>query len=210
MNESPQRNIVDLLDELRAIAQTGINYSQDPFDLQRYHRIRELVSREYAHVSGLASGEIEKRFALELGYVTPKIGVQGALFNDRDELLLEQRSDDYTWGLPGGWVEVGESPEQSIRREIKEEANLHVVSMKMIGFYTRRPGQYSQPHSSIHVLYLCEQWTGVVEKSFESLSMTFKKLDTISNWHKDHQQQAEEALRQRKILQINQHVPSGV
>jgi mutator protein MutT len=210
MNKSSKRNIVDLLDELRAIAQTGLNYSQDPFDLQRYHRIRELVSREYARYSGLSLTEIEKRFALELGYVTPKIGVQGALFNDQDEILLEERSDDHTWGLPGGWVEVGESPEQSIRREIKEEADLQIERMKMIGFYTRLPGQYNQPHASIHVLYLCERWNGVVEKSFESLSMTFKKPETISVWHKDHQQQAEEALRQWKMQKVNQFVLSKV
>jgi ADP-ribose pyrophosphatase YjhB (NUDIX family) len=200
MSDPTKRNIIALLDELRAIVQTGINYSKNPFDLQRYHRIRDLVSAEYSFYFGLPSSEITKRFAAEVGYITPKIGVQCALFNDQDQLLLEKRSDDLTWGLPGGWVEVHESPEEAILREMKEETNLSVDKITQIGFYTRIAGQFDQPHSSIHILYLCEHWHGTVETSFESLSMEFKNLETISNWHKDHQCQAEEAMRQWKTL----------
>ena len=168
MNKS--KNILDLIDELRAIAQTGLNYASDPFDLQRYDRIMEVVCKAYSTFSGLPTKEIQQRFSKEVGYVTPKIGVQCALFNEAGEILLEKRADDSLWGLPGGWVEVGEGPEETVRRELKEETNLLVEGLSVIGFYTRLPGQFHQPHTSVHILYYCGQWCGTLTKSFESLA----------------------------------------
>ena len=42
------KNYLDLLDELRAIAQLGINYSKDPFDLERYNKLLQLATAGYA------------------------------------------------------------------------------------------------------------------------------------------------------------------
>jgi ADP-ribose pyrophosphatase YjhB (NUDIX family) len=203
MNDVSTRTTLDLLDELRAIAQTGLNFSKDPFDILRYSRIKELVSTEYSSFTQFSSKEIGERFSKELGYVTPKIGVQCAIFNEADELLLEKRKDDGLWGLPSGWVDVGESPEEAITREIKEETSLVLEGLKVIGFYTRLPGQFEQPHASVHILYLCERWHGVVNTSFESMAMEFHDPVKIFCWHKDHKQQAEDALRQWAILRQN-------
>jgi len=189
------RNILDLLDEVRAIAQQGINYTKDVYDLQRYHRLLELAARQYSEYMPLSSEGIRKRFEKELGYITPKIGVQGAIFNDAGEILLERRFDDSLWGIPGGWVEVGETPEGAFRREVLEEANLVVDNLELIDFYTRLPGQYNQPHASIHILYFCKRVSGILKKSFESLDMRYCDHRAIHNWHKDHQGQAEKAYR---------------
>lgn len=66
-----KRNYLDLLDQLRAIAQLGINYSKDPYDLERYHRLMELACSEYAELTGLEPASIRERFGRELGYITP-------------------------------------------------------------------------------------------------------------------------------------------
>ena len=196
MNKS--KDILDLIDELRAMAQTGLNYARDPFDLQRYHRIMELACRTYGVYSGLPTIEIQQRFSKELGYITPKIGVQCALFNETGEILLEKRADDSLWGLPGGWVDVSEGPEETVRRELKEETNLLVGDLKVIGFYTRLPGEFHQPHTSVHILYYCGQWDGVLTKSFESLAMEFRDAGEIEAWHKDHRRQVDDAIIYRK------------
>jgi mutator protein MutT len=194
MKNGNKKSVLNLLDELRGLAQIGLNYSKDPYDLQRYTRIMELVSMEYAELTGLASSEVRNRFAKELGYITPKIGVQGALFNEQGEVLLEKRKDDGLWGLPGGWVEVGETPEETIVREFKEETNITVLPEKVIGFYTRLPGEHNQPHTSLHILYFCTRQQGELKKSFESLEMTFQNPAEVSSWHKDHEQQVQKAL----------------
>lgn len=192
-----KRDFLGLLDQLRAIAQLGINYSKDPYDLERYHRLMELACSEYAELTGLEPGLIRERFSRELGYITPKLGVQGALFDGEGRLLLEQRKDDALWGLPSGWVEAGEGPETAIVREFQEEAGLQVKPVKVIGFYTRLPGEYHQPHSSVHILYLCHCLGGKLRKSHESLDMVYTDPAVIRHWHKDHRVQAEAAMQFR-------------
>ncbi len=192
-----KKNYLDLLDQLRAIAQLGINYSKDPYDLERYHRLMELACSEYAEFTGLKPASIRERFSWELGYITPKLGVQGALFDADGKLLLEQRKDDALWGLPSGWVEAGEGPGTALVREFQEEAGLEVEPVKVIGFYTRLPGEYQQPHSSVHILYLCRYLGGSLRKSHESLDMVYTDPAAIRLWHKDHRVQAEAALQYR-------------
>jgi ADP-ribose pyrophosphatase YjhB (NUDIX family) len=192
-----QKNYLDLLDQLRSIAQLGLNYSKDPYDLERYHRLMALACAEYSELTGLEPDSIRERFSRELGYITPKLGVQGALFDAEGKLLLEQRKDDSLWGLPSGWVEAGEGPETALVREFREEAALEVEPVKMLGFYTRLPGEYRQPHSSVHVLYLCRYISGSLRKSHESLDMVYKDPAAIRHWHKDHRVQAEVALQYR-------------
>ncbi|HEY9001369.1 MAG TPA: NUDIX hydrolase N-terminal domain-containing protein [Mucilaginibacter sp.] len=161
-------NYLNLLDELRAIAQIGINYSKNPHDLHNYERLLGLAADEYAAFTGLPSPEIMERFRKELGYVTPKIGVNGVLFNSEGKIFLEQRSDDHLWGIPGGWVDVGESPETALKREFVEEANFVIEPVDIIKFHTRLPGEFNQPHTSVHIYYYCRYISGELKTSHES------------------------------------------
>ena len=74
-----------------------------------------------------------------------------------------------------------------------EEANLVIEPVGIINFYTRLPGEFKQPHTSVHILYYCKYISGEIKKSHESLELAYKDHTTITNWHKDHQKQAEEA-----------------
>jgi len=188
------KNYLNLLDELRSIAQLGLNYSKNEHDLLRYHRLLEIASDNYAEITGLPSEEIKERFKKELGYITPKIGVNGAIFNEAGQILLENRSDDLLWGIPGGWVDVCEGPEDAIKREFMEETNLVVESKGIIKFYTRLPGEFNQPHTSVHILYHCVCLSGKIKKSHESLEIEYVDHTTIKDWHKDHEVWAKEAF----------------
>jgi len=194
------KNYYDLLDELRAIAQLGLNYSKDPYDRVNYNRLLQIASDNYSDITGLPSEAIKERFSKEAGYITPKIGVNGILFNAEGLMLLEHRSDDHLWGIPGGWVDVGEGPESALKREFMEEANLEIEPDGVIGFYTRLPGEFNQPHTSVHILYHCQYISGNLKKSHESLELSYKDHNDIINWHKDHQMQAKAAMTYRDKL----------
>jgi ADP-ribose pyrophosphatase YjhB (NUDIX family) len=195
-------NYLDMLDEVRAIAQTGINYARSPYDLQQYRRLLELASGKYAEITGLYQEEIVMRFKKELGYITAKVGVQCALFNADGKMLLEKRVDDQLFGLPGGWVDTGETPEIAIVRELMEETGLKIRVESLLGFYTRLPGDYAQPHTSVHILYACTALAGEIALSHESLELGYFNPLTITNWHKDHGTQALDAL---KLWHKNSH-----
>lgn len=60
------RHEFQLLEELRAIAQLGLNYSTDHYDLERYGRLLKLASNRYAEISGFSSEHVKSLFQAEL------------------------------------------------------------------------------------------------------------------------------------------------
>ncbi|XHR92373.1 NUDIX hydrolase N-terminal domain-containing protein [Mucilaginibacter sp. UC70_90] len=117
-----KKNYIDLLENIYALAQTGIRYTKSPFDMERYQKLLNIATQEYSEFTGLETEVLKERFRNDLGYATPKVGVNGILFDDNGRLLVEHRSDDFLWGLPGGWVDIGEDPETAMKREFWEEA----------------------------------------------------------------------------------------
>jgi ADP-ribose pyrophosphatase YjhB (NUDIX family) len=180
------KNYLDLLDELRSIAQLGLNYSTNFYDLENYNKLLQLAADSYAEFTGLPSDEIKERFSKELGYITPKVGVNGILIDQQGRVLLEHRADDQLWGVPGGWVDIGESPDTAIRREFMEEANLVIEPIEIIKYYSRLPGEFDQPHTSVHLVYYCRYISGELINSHESLELTYSDHTTVKDWHKDH------------------------
>lgn len=189
------RTILDLLDQVRAIAQTGLYYTESPFDQERYRRLLEVASAEYAHLVGLPEGPLLDRFRRELGHITPKVAVDGAVFDDEGRMLLVRRFDDDSWCLPGGWAEPGETPQLSIRREILEETKVYVEVGPLIELFVRLPGAYNQPHTSYHLLYYCTAVEGKPNPSLEALEVGYHNHTQIEAWHLDHGARAERAYR---------------
>ena len=60
----------------------------------------------------------------------------GCILNENGEILLQRRGDCNMWGLPGGTVELGETPQMAAIREVKEETGLDVEVGELIGIYT--------------------------------------------------------------------------
>lgn len=103
MTESEETiDLLPLLDELRAMAQTGLHYADDPYDEERYERILELVAEYYGETFVLPPEEIRERLAGELGEITPKVASLAAVFDEEERLLVIERSDGTGWGFQGG------------------------------------------------------------------------------------------------------------
>jgi 8-oxo-dGTP pyrophosphatase MutT (NUDIX family) len=184
-----------LLEEIRAIAQLGLNYSTDVYDQERYARLLSIASIEYASMSDLPPEVISDRFRAELGYITPKVGVSAAIFNSQGEILLVRRTDDLSWCLPCGWAEVNETPQQSLVREVLEETGLKVEVKDLIRLGTRMPGDFGAPHTTYHLQFWCEILAGTVVESHETTDVGFYLIDGERQWHCDHQTEALAALK---------------
>lgn len=186
-------------EEIRAIATMGLNYSKDPYDKMRYERLLEITANEYSKIYETQPKIVLDQFKKDLGYVTCKVGVNAAVFNEDGKILLEQRADDLSWGIPGGWVDVNETPEMAIKREIKEETALEIGVGEVIKIFSRSAGEFGQPHSSCHILYSGIIESGQLKKSFESMSLGFYHIDEIKLWHRDHRSWVEVAIRKLSL-----------
>ena len=187
------KKILSLLDELRSIAQLGLNYSKDNYDRERYERLLEIASHQYEELSSIPASEIEKRFRKELGYITPKVGVSASIFDDKGYQLLVKRTDDFSWCLPCGWAEVGETPEESLQREVVEETGLEVQVINQIRLGSRMPGDFNLPHTTYHLQFHCVVTGGSIRESHETTDIGYYDVATINDWHLDHKIEADTA-----------------
>jgi ADP-ribose pyrophosphatase YjhB (NUDIX family) len=144
---------LDWARRLQAIAQTGVAYGDvHAYDRERYEQVRRIAAEMLA-----GSGEVsavEDRLALETGHATPKLDVRGVVFRG-DEILLVR--EDRAWGLPGGWVDVGESLSEAARREVLEESGYETRAIKLLALLDRDRHDY-EPHAW-HIwkaIVLCE------------------------------------------------------
>lgn len=121
--------------ELQSIAQAGLTYGRDKFDLERYQRLREISAEMIAHKTEISPEKVRDLFCGETGYQTPKLDTRAAVFQE-DKILLV-RENDGRWALPGGWVDVNVSVKENTVKEVKEESGLDVSADRIIAVQDR-------------------------------------------------------------------------
>jgi ADP-ribose pyrophosphatase YjhB (NUDIX family) len=116
---------------LQAIAQAGLTYARDPYDLERFREVRALAVAIVSAQIGEPPARVIEAFALGTGYPTPKVDVRAVVFRN-DEILLIREKAVGLWALPGGWADVGDSPSEAAVRETLEEAGYEVRATKLL------------------------------------------------------------------------------
>jgi ADP-ribose pyrophosphatase YjhB (NUDIX family) len=150
---------LDRAKRLQALAQSGLAFTHDPFDRERYEAIRLIAAQIIAAGAGAsaeAARPFEALFAAQEGYATPKVDVRAAVFRDERILLVRERCDG-RWTLPGGWADVGDSPAAAVEREVLEEAGYAVRAVKLAAVYDRnRHGHTPHLFHIWKLFFLCE------------------------------------------------------
>jgi 8-oxo-dGTP diphosphatase len=124
------------------------------------------------------------------GLVSPRFGeseplvVLQAVILDEQGILLAVRSDLWGWELPGGGQECGESPEEGLRREVREETGLDVAVESHVGDYVRTG---FRPHTAR--VYRCRVLGGELRTNWETLAQGFFEPDhppdTLFPWYRE-------------------------
>ena len=181
------------LDELRAIARNGLRFASDPYDRERYERLMALATQTYSELLDMPAERIRARFQNELGYITPKVGADAAIFSPSGEVLLMKRVDSGLWCLPCGWVEPNERPIEAVIREVREETGLEIEVEQLVGVFTRMPSARNGPHTMIAVVHLCDVVGGELTLSHEGTDLRYWPIDEVQDWHADHERYARAA-----------------
>ncbi|MGD1090124.1 MAG: NUDIX hydrolase [Verrucomicrobiota bacterium] len=137
---------------LQAIAQNGLTFAHDPYDIERYSAIRRIVAEMLAEGSSLEPVVILGLLEKETDYATPKVDVRGVVFRENKLLLVRERSDG-RWSLPGGWADVCATPAENVVREVYEESGFVTRASKILAVFDRSKHPHEPPFA-FHVYKL--------------------------------------------------------
>ena len=121
--------------ELQALAQAGLYYGADPYDRERYERIRDIAAEMVGLQADIPLEKARDLFCCETGYQTPKLDTRAAVFQEEKILLVRENTG--RWSLPGGWVDVNVSVKENVLKEVREEAGLEVTADTVIAVQDR-------------------------------------------------------------------------
>lgn len=193
-DHSHPHSLLSALEQVKAIALEGLCFAQNPYDVDRYTKLLHLATHEYSLILKLDEPYLLEKFRSEIGIVTPKLGAEAAIFNENGQLLILRRKDDARWGLPGGWVDVQESPAEAAVREAREEAGLTVTPEAYLSISTRfHDLGDSMPHQ-INIVTLMHTVPADVSVvlSHEHTDYTWiNGADADVEWHQNHAMQVE-------------------
>lgn len=169
---------MDWVIELQALAQAGITYTKDAFDLERFERIREICAEIVCAHTDLSMEKVTELFCTENGYQTPKLDSRAAIIQNGKILLVQEKNGK--WSLPGGWVDVNQSIGSNTIKESLEEAGAVVVPKKLVAVQDRR--LHNQPeylYGVCKIFVLCEYKGGRFEKNIETIGTGWFEPDRL-------------------------------
>ena len=165
---------------LAALAQNGLAYAQNPFDVERYQAVRALAAEILAEGTGGDPGQVERVLSLEAGYATPKIDVRSAAFRDNRVLLVREILDGGRWTLPGGWMDVGDTPGGAAVREFREETGYEARALKLAAVYDRDTHDHPpMGFAVVKLFFICEIVGGSPLPSHETGESAFFAEDDL-------------------------------
>ena len=164
--------------ELQALAQAGLHYGKDRFDLERYERIREIAAELVARQGDIPLEKAKDLFCCETGYQTPKLDTRAAIFQGEKILLVQE--NDLRWSLPGGWADVDISVGENTVKEVREEAGLEAATRLVIAIQDRN--KHNLPLSAFgicKIFVLCDLIGGSFQPNLETVDSGYFSLDEL-------------------------------
>lgn len=173
---------IDWLDwavELQSLSQSALAYCKDPFDIERFHRIREISAEMLARHTELPLEKVKDLFCGERGYQTPKLDCRAAVVQENKILLVQENSG--LWALPGGWMDIGLTVGENTVKEAKEEAGVDVRPRRIIAVVDWRKRNHPAPsaHSICKVFVLCALKGGTFRKNIETTASGWFSMEDL-------------------------------
>ena len=164
--------------EIQSLAQNGLAYSENIYDIERYERLRDIAAEMLSYKTAIPLDKIKRLFCNEEGYQTPKVDTRAAVFQ-QDKILLVQENDG-RWSLPGGWVDVLETIESNTIKEAKEEAGVDVEPRFIIAIHDQSKRNYPLfIYRVLKTFVLCDLRGGEFRQNSETIQSAYFSLDEL-------------------------------
>ena len=170
-------DFVKYLQRMIALTDTGLTFTKDPFDRERYEDLRGLLSEMLNQASDLASEEVAEVLKPTSAYATPLMDVRAWIVED-EKICLVRGQGENDWALPGGFGEVGYSPTENILKEIEEETGFEAKVERLLAvFDTNRFQLQSKQYAKF--IFECKLLDGQFQKNQEIADLQFFAIDQL-------------------------------
>lgn len=159
--------------QMQAIAQTGLTYAKDIYDIERYEQLRQLSIDIVSDYSMAGEDKIKLTFASDTGYATPKVDIRAVVFK-QDRILLVREKIDGAWSLPGGWADIGLSPSEVAVKEVQEESGYTVTPIRLLAILDKKFHNHPPEPYHIYKMFIqCEIVGGDAQTGIETSAVDF-------------------------------------
>ncbi len=194
--------LTEIAKRLKAMAETGLLFTKEAYDLERYEELQDLSHQIMAMESGSDSSGIKNYFAETTDYPTPKVDVRGFLLNDKNEILMVQEKCDNKWTIPGGWCEIGYSPKENIIKEMQEESGLDIEVDRLLAVFDKRCHSHPpRPHYVYKLVYWCKSLSFELNPNHEITDAKFFPISNLPELSEDRIVTTQLELLYKKVIQ---------
>ena len=170
-------DFVKYLQRMIAITDTGLTFTKDPFDRERYEDLRVLLSEMLNQGLDIDSEEVAEVMKPTSAYATPLMDVRVWIVEDEKICLVRGQGED-SWALPGGFGEVGYSPTENILKEIEEETGFEAKVERLLAvFDTDRFQLQSKQYAKF--VFECKLLAGRFQENQEIADLQFFAIDQL-------------------------------
>lgn len=179
----PLKHWLEIAKKINSISQTGLTFTKDPFDKERYSELLELSIEIFTNITDIDSQKLKFVFNRDEGYLTPKVSVRAVIIRDNKILLVKEKSDN-KWSLPGGYADIGMTPSEIAINEVKEESGFDVKPTRILGLIDYNQHQEKPFPFDVYQLFMeCEIIGGQAQSGLETSAVEFfdpKSLPELS------------------------------
>lgn len=165
------------IQRMLAITNTGLTYSKDPYDRERYEDLRQILWSVLQDQTELDQEELTAILKPTGSYATPLMDVRAWIVQDQKICLVRGQGED-TWALPGGFGEVGYSPKENIRKEVQEETGFTAeVGSLLAVFDTNRFQLQNKQYAKF--VFACQLLDGHFQENQEVAELGFFDIENL-------------------------------
>lgn len=161
---SPAEIISLWADKIRDLSASGLHYSGNVYDTNRYKTLQELAIEMLIFATEQPLESITPLKETIFSRMSPVVAGAAAVINHEGKVLLMRRSDNRLWVMPGGQMEVGESPAEAVVRETFEETGIRCVPRALSGIYDSRFWDVGVVQQVYKFTFLCEPVSEIAEE----------------------------------------------
>lgn len=170
-------DFVKYLQIMITLTDTGLTFTKDPFDRERYEDLRSLLSEMLNQASDLDAEEVAEVLKPTSAYVTPLMDVRAWIVEDEKICLVRGQGED-SWALPGGFGEVGYSPTENILKEIEEETGFKAKVERLLAVFDTNHFQL-QSKQYAKFVFECKLLDGQFQENQEIADLQFFAIDQL-------------------------------